>query len=743
MKKYIKYIAFTALSLGFSACTQEEIVPQQSDIVKIASANIATEVKTRVNTLNDGNSFENGDKILVVSNNRDTKNVGTYTYNGSTWDLTEGMLLYAASGTNDFTACYPASTHFTLPTDQSTEDKIKSADRMTATAADVEKGAAVSLEFVRHNAKVTINTSLTAEFSGKSISTMTIQGVTPYCSSQSYTAILEPSDNGFSVALTIDGKNLTAESSQKLEAGKHYILKLIVGRNSASVNVNKVESWGSGGALAGGVAEEDVIPYLTFVANEEQSLTIIPESSYILHESLQYSVNGGDWIQLTANTPITFGGDNGSLRMRGKSTGGLASSTTSYAQISFANQASVECSGDIRTLLDYENYLTVDTKEARFCHLFYNCNNLTIAPDLPATSLADNCYKGMFRGCSSLIKAPALPATTLTSFCYANMFNSCYSLNVAPELPATSLADHCYLGMFSSCIALTTAPMLPSTILAEGCYRQMFSASSLRKTPDLPAITLAKDCYYEMFYGCPLLKEVSALPATTLANKCYYRMFGDCFDLISAPELSATTLSESCYERMFEGCKRLTIAPSLPATTLAATCYLDMFKGCTSLTVAPSLPATTLAENCYYRMFYGCSALITPPALPAVSLAIGCYMNMFYGCSSLVEAPELPATTLQKSCYSSMFEGCTSLTIAPSLPAITLVQNCYYRMFYGCSKLSSVTMLATENDASLCHASWLVDVSTTGTFTKAASMTSLPTGSSGIPEGWDVKDYTN
>ena len=257
MKTNNKYIALAALVLGFTACTQEEIAPQQSDIVKIASACIATEAETRVNTLGDGASFEDGDQILVVSRSRDTKNKGTYTLNSSAWSLTEGVLLYAASGTNNFTAYYPATESFTFPTDQSDETKIKSADRMTATATGVEKGGAVELSFAHQNAKVTITPSLASEFTGKTISAMTIQGVKPYANSSTYTAILEPSANGFSVALTIDGQNLTATSTQALEAGKKYSFTLTVGKNAATVGVTSVADWGKGSVLPDGVAEED------------------------------------------------------------------------------------------------------------------------------------------------------------------------------------------------------------------------------------------------------------------------------------------------------------------------------------------------------------------------------------------------------------------------------------------------------------------------------------------------------
>ena len=89
--------------------------------------------------------------------------------------------------------------------------------------------------------------------------------------------------------------------------------------------------------------------------------------------------------------------------------------------------------------------------------MFNGCKSLTQAPALPATTLADSCYKIMFDGCSSLTQAPALPATTLAEGCYESMFMACSSLTQAPALPATTLADSCYILMFYGCTSLTQA----------------------------------------------------------------------------------------------------------------------------------------------------------------------------------------------------------------------------------------------------------------------------------------------
>ena len=248
MKTY-KYIALAALALGFTACSQDEdFTPQQEDIVQIASANIATEVQTRVNTLGDGTLFENADQILLVNGSRTSKNNGTYTYDGTNWNLTTGTILYASSGTNDFTAYYPASVDFTLPADQSTESGIKSADRMVATTNGVAKGTAVALSFERQNAKVTITPSFASQYEGKTISDITgfkIGEITPYLpvNGTAYTAILEPSETGFTVTLKVGQDELTAESSTKIEAGNHYTFSLTVGKEAVKIADINVTPW--------------------------------------------------------------------------------------------------------------------------------------------------------------------------------------------------------------------------------------------------------------------------------------------------------------------------------------------------------------------------------------------------------------------------------------------------------------------------------------------------------------------
>ena len=313
----------------------------------------------------------------------------------------------------------------------------------------------------------------------------------------------------------------------------------------------------------GTIKLDDLIPYVTFTAESEQTFNMY--SNYFPlgeNEYFEYSVGGGEWVRFTVIVKnIKFGGCHGNLRLRGKSSKGTATDYNDlfYSEIQFTtNDSPVDCTGDIRTLIDYENYANANTSDARFCNLFNMNTALRTAPSLPAKTLASSCYYGMFKYCSSLTTAPDLPAETLASSCYQEMFSGCTSLTTAPDLPAETLASNCYDGMFYNCKALTTAPDLPAKTLASNCYHVMFSyCSKLTTAPDLPAEILASNCYQEMFWGCTSLTTAPELPAFDLASSCYQGMFSGCTSLTTAPLLSVNFLTENCFKEMFFSCTKL------------------------------------------------------------------------------------------------------------------------------------------------------------------------------------------
>ena len=175
------------------------------------------------------------------------------------------------------------------------------------------------------------------------------------------------------------------------------------------------------------------------------------------------------------------------------------------------------------------------------------------------------------------------------------------------------------------------------------------------------------------------------------------------------------------------------------------TCQFKVCCNIMSLVNSTEFATATLSSESdynFYYLFYYCTGLTSAEnlILPATALRNNCYNSMFYGCTSLTQAPVLPATTLYGQCYYQMFNGCTGLTSAPELPATTLATGCYYNMFNGCTNLNYIKCLATDISASSCLSNWVNGVASSGTFAKAASMSSWPAGTSGIPNNWTVQD---
>ena len=508
-----------------------------------------------------------------------------------------------------------------------------------------------------------------------------------------YIAIFPAKMESFSLTFTdSDGQNTCKTSDKPLTIKRNYVTNL--------------------GEVKGGE-----YPYITFTADATQKFKI----SQDLY--LWCSVGGSDWQSVTANTEVEFGGSKGSLRLRGKNnkTGTFLSSIS--ATISFTEKdVPVSCKGDIRTLIDWENYATVETKDARFSYLFQNCSVLTSAPDLPSKNLSNNCYYMMFKGCTGLTTAPALPATVL--------------------------ANTCYESMFYGCTGLTTAPALPATVLAESCYSSMFyGCTSLENATDLPAEKVPDNAYNEMFYGCTSLEVMPTISAKTVGTYGMQEMFYGCSNLSTVTDFCIETFTgENNCANMFAYCKNLTAAPKLPATTLADYCYMDMFNGCDKLSSAPELNADIVSEGSYQRMFANCSRLKAAPALPATEVRKYGYERMFVNCTRMESGPEsLPATVLKEKCYNRMFYGCSALTKAPKLMAQKMATGCCTEMFSGCSKIDEVVLYVENFDTKYSpFTSWLTGTAKNGKLHIRSGLLGDTKKALCLPDNWtiveDVKD---
>ena len=410
---------------------------------------------------------------------------------------------------NEFLAIIPADkdADSPLPTDQSSADKLKAADLQTASTTlpitSVAEG--IDLTFAHQNAKLTFNVSLKDDASGIT-SIKVFNSIVPYFNTTANTieAIVTPTASPASslIAITLaDGEqlNVALPNIAAIEKGKQYIFSLTIGHNALTITQVSVTDW-QNTTISGkneAWSEEDGTEYVTFTADSEQGFTFVKSGEYSGDlTGFEYSVGNGAWIHIPIEgltEPVKFGGTLGSLRLRGKSQ--YLFGTNCDRTVKFSNNTPVACSGDIRTLIDYTQYKTVDTGSAKFGFLFNGCTQLTTAPMLPATKLADNCYEGMFYGCTALTNAPALPATELTERCYYSMFYGCTALKSAPALPAEKLALFCYNNMFNGCTALTQAPELKASTIKTSCYSYMFDGCS-----NLSSVTmLAEDVSVENY----------------------------------------------------------------------------------------------------------------------------------------------------------------------------------------------------------------------------------------------------
>jgi len=464
-------------------------------------------------------------------------------------------------------------------------------------------------------------------------------------------------------------------------------------------------------ALGEGVQEPD---YVTFKAETAQTFALTKAV-----ETLEYSVGGAAWAELSTAT-VEFG-PVGDLRVRGKSAIGTATSFWDYATVRFVNTSVlVAASGDIRTLVDYENYTSdaLDTSNARFMNLFSGNKVLTKAPALPATTLADNCYESMFNHCTALTESPVLPATTLAKNCYSSMFNGCTGLIKAGDILATTLANYSCSMMFYGCSNLTEAPALPATTLAVGCYENMFrGCSNLTVAPQLPATTLADYCYRYMLQDCNL-SEAPVLPATTLANWCYSGMFINNKNLTESPVLPALTLNNYSYRWMFEGCTSLNEVTMLATNVSASNCLDGWLNGVSSTGIlhknssledvsALGIPSGWTVEGYKYEIRYTSTDgnVVTPYSNVdfGANIVSNTYENgvgiiefdgpvtaignqAFYQCATL-ETITIPNTVTNIG--SSAFYYCQGLT---SIEIPNSVTNIGSWAFHNCTVLESVTL---------------------------------------------------
>ena len=167
IKKRLTYAVLALLTLGFTACSQEEDFGLQEQEI---SLNItAGGVQTRVNPLGTGDLWENGDNLIVaicgeaIVSHKLTANV---TDNGTIWTSVK-KIYWGEDRDFEIYAAYPYKedpTHFSLPSEQNTLDGLRAADFMSTYWSGQKTNEVINLPLAHRLSRVTVNYVLAPEF---------------------------------------------------------------------------------------------------------------------------------------------------------------------------------------------------------------------------------------------------------------------------------------------------------------------------------------------------------------------------------------------------------------------------------------------------------------------------------------------------------------------------------------------------------------------------------------------------
>ncbi len=143
----IIYTAMALVTMGFTACTQNEDMAPTLKGQEINATFSVGGMQTRVNTLGDGKNWEDKDKLKVsIFTDYDPGSTTVLSFNGETWSRTGSFRWLNGYEQHTILAVYPSDTDFgknnlqyDLQTDQSSEGNLKNADLITGYWYDVPR----------------------------------------------------------------------------------------------------------------------------------------------------------------------------------------------------------------------------------------------------------------------------------------------------------------------------------------------------------------------------------------------------------------------------------------------------------------------------------------------------------------------------------------------------------------------------------------------------------------------------
>ena len=139
IKQRISYAVMALITMGFTACTQNEDMTPTLKGQEINATFSVGGMQTRVNTLGHGNNWEDKDKLKVrIFTDYDNGSTTFLSFNGETWSRNSSFCWLDESEKHTILAVYPSSADYDpshlvyeLPTNQSSLEDLKSADLIT------------------------------------------------------------------------------------------------------------------------------------------------------------------------------------------------------------------------------------------------------------------------------------------------------------------------------------------------------------------------------------------------------------------------------------------------------------------------------------------------------------------------------------------------------------------------------------------------------------------------------------
>ena len=342
-----KYLSMAALALmgALASCQSDDEVTTGFRPDNAVSLNFSVgslQGTTRSNAIATDDTqrqFNQGDQIAVSTNDQEAVLFQCTSTENQTWtEAVPNKFLLWTQPMLTFSAYYPVTTGtsmtaFTVPTDQSSVDKIALADYMTRqqVISRPEGGSDIQMQLERKMARVIVrisgfgsqydddektvsNVSIYSEASGIADGNPTGSSteIQPYAQGNggqgsTYTALVVPGygDSGARFIQLTDGEGSTllVKGIPELEAGNSYTFNLVVGKNRIEVASVTVQDWTTGETLAGGQAEEQTAVKVTAITLNKTATTITAGQTETLSVS---SVTPDDATDQT----VTWSSDN-------------------------------------------------------------------------------------------------------------------------------------------------------------------------------------------------------------------------------------------------------------------------------------------------------------------------------------------------------------------------------------------------------------------------------------------------